>query len=1400
MTSTSVKVALRVRPLTDREQGAHATESLLCVPNEPHVLLGNSKAFTFDHVFSSSIDQTSVYELAIAPLLANFLEGYNATVLAYGQTGSGKTYSMGTTMDQTRESQGIIPRCASKLFELLHLQAAKDPAYDFEVYISFLELHNEDLIDLLSASPTPKRRSMNGTAAAAGGGAASGATDVTIREDPAGNIYWSGVKEERCFCPEDLLRWLEQGSLCRTTASTDMNKVSSRSHALFTLQLKQKKKPRADEAASCLTSKFHFVDLAGSERLKRTHAEGDRAKEGIAINAGLLALGNVISALADENRRRHGHVPYRDSKLTRLLQDSLGGNSQTLMLACVSPAGSDAGETLNTLRYASRARNIKNQVAINHEILGDAQVDELKAMVARLQGEIAAMRASSASLSHTMTSFDMAMPPMAAPLQQEILRLRDRLQLAMDTLENVYKERDSLLLDRLASQKIQNAAMDLYADKHDEDTRVADLVDTHPILDKHMETMALLHKDLDKAKDRLTTLQTSMSTFVPASSTRTTATTTATASTVTVRGPRPPRHMMPQAIGPILVDDDEGYEHQQEDNAALADEIKDSIARAKDDIQKGLAFLQQIKPVSLDEDAIDVASYPIERSDSDEGIFSLPSSPCFDTDDLAKMDQPWGMTGFDHGDEEEEDAGMNSQRSSWCTVSSQGSSVGGEGSSHPMWMQALQQIQSDIKVKEALVDQLEKTDAEYKQMRRQFEAKIHAMQDQLGQWQQQQQQQQRQQTSNNNNNNNNKKKGHGNQQVRMAAEIKQQYEAKTKRLMAELQELKRKYAQTSHAMQSKRNQHESMIKSLKVNMERLKQEKHKMTFRMAAESSRVREQSLAQQRKIQQLQRQHHEASAARKRLEQHQLHQKQALKRCSDDLTLHSSQLKQLTCVMRKAVREGGMLDERLLGKISHIIGGHFAVMAHKDCAGFPLPGGGHSRRKKPTHHQTKRKTSHAPHPAMHAPSISSSTMHSSSVIPLQVRSCRKKKLLDAAVQQYVNGRALLESMEQLLVRREQLADEKQDLMDERRQVYLQEKARAPSGQPMATDALDALDARIDALSGDMTRLTNEIHAVQAKAAAMQQQLAQQEQKKRASPLNGKRRVTFADEIITEPLDVIRQQQEQAAWAALDAFERKHEVPANADPDCAYRVSVHLIKTLPVDECKQIMQLVMEDLLALRVAEERHLGTIHHLETTIANLHQSIHAMKQAKNDADRHRDDQFRRAMQQTKKNKWTDNDASWLCLDDDDEQELEEKDNVFDDDDDDMDALLMLAATSALSPPPPPAPPMSPVTHAKDVDACLMHNHELPPRQAPCFYASSTPPQSPKHLIVPSSSSSSSLFSSPLFPQGINVKRTDNDMLKQMLTTNPLENTNYHDMPAKDTSSTTSMIHSDHIRTNV
>uniref|UniRef100_A0A3Q1GNI3 Kinesin family member 21A n=1 Tax=Acanthochromis polyacanthus TaxID=80966 RepID=A0A3Q1GNI3_9TELE len=385
----------RIRPQLAKEkiEGCHICTYVM--PGEPQVVLGKDKAFTYDYVFDMDTHQDAIYTHCTERLIEGCFEGYNATIFAYGQTGSGKTYTMGTGFDVNigEDELGIIPRAVNHLFRGIEerRQAATEqgrPVPEFKINAQFLELYNEEVLDLFDSTRDLEARRQK--------------SNIKIHEDAAGGIYTVGVTTRTVTSAAEMIQCLKLGALSRTTASTQMNVQSSRSHAIFTIHLCQVRVCSPDnndnvtdnrlandseiDEFETLTAKFHFVDLAGSERLKRTGATGDRAKEGISINCGLLALGNVISALGDRSKRST-HVPYRDSKLTRLLQDSLGGNSQTVMIACISPSDRDFMETLNTLKYANRARNIKNKVMVNQD-RASQQISALRTEIARLQMEL----------------------------------------------------------------------------------------------------------------------------------------------------------------------------------------------------------------------------------------------------------------------------------------------------------------------------------------------------------------------------------------------------------------------------------------------------------------------------------------------------------------------------------------------------------------------------------------------------------------------------------------------------------------------------------------------------------------------------------------------------------------------------------------------------------------------------------------------------------------------------------------------------------------------------------------------------------------------------------------------------------------------------------------------------
>ncbi|KAL0314906.1 UNVERIFIED_CONTAM: Kinesin-like protein KIN-4A [Sesamum angustifolium] len=388
-----VKVAVHVRPLLGDEKIQGCKDCVTIVAGKPQVQIG-THSFTFDHVYGSTgSPSTAMYEECVAPLVDGLFQGYNATVLAYGQTGSGKTYTMGTSLKDGCQT-GLIPKVMNALFSKIETLKHE---IEFQLHVSFIEIHKEEVRDLLDPDSANKPEIANGHA---GKLTVPGKPPIQIRETSNGVITLAGSTERSVKMLKEMANCLEQGSLSRATGSTNMNSQSSRSHAIFTITMEQMRRLHPGTSSDgnlndCMTeeylcAKLHLVDLAGSERAKRTGSDGLRFKEGVHINKGLLALGNVISALGDEKKRKEGvHVPYRDSKLTRLLQDSLGGNSRTVMIACISPADINAEETLNTLKYANRARNIQNKPVINRDPMSNEML-KMRQQLEYLQAELCA--------------------------------------------------------------------------------------------------------------------------------------------------------------------------------------------------------------------------------------------------------------------------------------------------------------------------------------------------------------------------------------------------------------------------------------------------------------------------------------------------------------------------------------------------------------------------------------------------------------------------------------------------------------------------------------------------------------------------------------------------------------------------------------------------------------------------------------------------------------------------------------------------------------------------------------------------------------------------------------------------------------------------------------------------
>ncbi|KAK0257309.1 hypothetical protein LTS09_007784 [Friedmanniomyces endolithicus] len=398
----NVKVVVRVRKFVKREtdkqspclveMNPQTNETIL---HPPELTPGEEKSqkkqyeekrFTFDKSFWSHNEgdahyaqQHDIYASFGEEFLDHNFDGYHTCIFAYGQTGSGKSYTMMGTTDQP----GLIPRTCRGLFE--RIEAEQNSSITYNVHVSYFEIYNEHVKDLLTKGTNPP-------------------TYLKIRESPSDGVYVQTLTDESVKCYEDIERLMKTGDTNRTTASTKMNDTSSRSHAVFTLTLKQIQHDIATDSTIERLARMRLVDLAGSERANRTEATGQRLREGGNINQSLTTLGRVIAALADPKRQRASRltgtqnnqakrraevVPYRDSVLTWLLKDSLGGNSKTAMVACISPT--DYDETLGTLRYADQAKRIRTRAHVNQDAVTTA---EREAEIARMAETIRALTLS----------------------------------------------------------------------------------------------------------------------------------------------------------------------------------------------------------------------------------------------------------------------------------------------------------------------------------------------------------------------------------------------------------------------------------------------------------------------------------------------------------------------------------------------------------------------------------------------------------------------------------------------------------------------------------------------------------------------------------------------------------------------------------------------------------------------------------------------------------------------------------------------------------------------------------------------------------------------------------------------------------------------------------------------
>nr|CAD1825868.1 unnamed protein product [Ananas comosus var. bracteatus] len=400
--AVNVQVILRCRPFSEDELRNNAPQVVTCNDYQREVAISQTIAgkqidriFTFDKVvFGPSAKQKDLYDQAVIPIVNEVLEGFNCTIFAYGQTGTGKTYTMEGECRKAKASlsinrsllfffchngpkgqlpsdAGVIPRAVKQIFDTLESQNA-----EYSVKVTFIELYNEEITDLLAPEELSKIALEDRQK-----------KPLPLMEDGKGGVLVRGIEEEIVTSADEIFTLLERGSAKRRTAETLLNKQSSRSHSLFSITIHIKEAtPEGVELIKC--GKLNLVDLAGSENISRSGAREGRAREAGEINKSLLTLGRVITALVEHL----GHIPYRDSKLTRLLRDSLGGRTKTCIIATVSPSVYCLEETLSTLDYAHRAKNIKNRPEVNQKMMKSTLIKDLYGEIERLKAEVYAAR------------------------------------------------------------------------------------------------------------------------------------------------------------------------------------------------------------------------------------------------------------------------------------------------------------------------------------------------------------------------------------------------------------------------------------------------------------------------------------------------------------------------------------------------------------------------------------------------------------------------------------------------------------------------------------------------------------------------------------------------------------------------------------------------------------------------------------------------------------------------------------------------------------------------------------------------------------------------------------------------------------------------------------------------
>ncbi|XP_024374792.1 uncharacterized protein [Physcomitrium patens] len=489
-----VQVVVRCRPMLVKENAEGRNNCVLVDTVGSTIQVKNlkqpeqePKLFTFDKTYDATSTQKQLYDDVAHPIVHSVMCGYNGTVLAYGQTASGKTFTM-DGLDDPPEMRGIIPQAFEGIFT--HIQDSQS-SDNFLVRASYLEIHNEEIRDLLATGSQSSSR-------------------LELKENVEGNVYVKNLTSITVQSVADISHLLTVGKKSRSVGATLMNQDSSRSHSIFTITVEASARSSSAETDGSMhirVGKLNLVDLAGSERLNKTGATGDRFRELTNINWSLSALGNVISALVDD---KSSHVPYRDSKLTRLLQDSLGGNTRTVMIANIGPADYNYDESVSTLRYANRAKSIKNKPRINEDPK-DAILREFQEEIARLRAQL---QASSPVLDERTPNKIDPSSPSAVDLELHMQQLRAKMQEDMEHQVFLHKSMSDQAMACIKAdfeQKTQSEMQALKAEKErsdEEKQRIAQqLQQQHVELQSHYQALAREKEDRDVLAAKLRALE-----------------------------------------------------------------------------------------------------------------------------------------------------------------------------------------------------------------------------------------------------------------------------------------------------------------------------------------------------------------------------------------------------------------------------------------------------------------------------------------------------------------------------------------------------------------------------------------------------------------------------------------------------------------------------------------------------------------------------------------------------------------------------------------------------------------------------------------------------------------------------------------------------------------------------